>query len=68
MVAARREATAARPTRDYPTEWAMYPDEDEDEEVEQQEPQVGGPNNQVNPETRESHRLSESSSGAQRAS
>jgi hypothetical protein len=57
MVAAKREATAARPKREYPTEWAMYPGEDE--ELEQQELQIGGPYNQANPETGEPHRLSE---------
>ncbi len=68
MVAAKREATAARPTREYPTEWAMYPDEDEEVEVVQQEPQIGGPYNQAKPQTRESHRLSESLSDERRAS
>jgi len=31
MVLAKREETPARPKRDYPTEWAMYPDDEEDE-------------------------------------
>lgn len=31
MVLAKREEPPARPKRDYPTEWAMYPDDEEDE-------------------------------------
>lgn len=36
MVATKREATAARAEREYPTEWTMYPaDEEKDKRREQ---------------------------------
>lgn len=47
MVAAKREAMAARPKREYPTEWAMYPSDDE--ETERQQLQIEEPKTYANP-------------------
>jgi len=46
MVAAKREKTAARPKRDYPNEWTLYPDYDEEDE--RQEQQLGEQQNDAN--------------------